>query len=93
VQLLKPATVIETYSAGIKLALVARGDADLYLNTYDAAHDWDLCAGHILVAEAGGKVTTLNGTELHYGLAGALQQGGVLASNGRLHEAAVERMK
>jgi 3'(2'), 5'-bisphosphate nucleotidase len=92
VQLLKPAKVIETYSAGIKLALVARGEADLYLNTYDAAHDWDLCAGDILVTEAGGKVTKLNGEALHYGLPGALQQGGVLASNGVLHQAAVERM-
>jgi 3'(2'), 5'-bisphosphate nucleotidase len=93
VQLLKPAKIIETYSAGIKLALVARGEADLYLNTYDAVHDWDLCAGHILVTEAGGKVTKLNGAEVQYGLPGALQQGGLLASNGQLHEAAMQRMK
>jgi 3'(2'), 5'-bisphosphate nucleotidase len=93
VQRLQPAKVIETYSAGIKLALVARGEADLYLNTYDAVHDWDLCAGHILVTEAGGRVTKLTGAELQYGLPGALQQGGVLASNGRLHEAAVARMQ
>ncbi|GIW80833.1 MAG: hypothetical protein KatS3mg105_2640 [Gemmatales bacterium] len=31
---MQPARVIETYSAGIKLALVARGEADIYLNTY-----------------------------------------------------------
>jgi len=92
VQMLKPAKVIETYSAGIKLALVARGEADVYLNTYDAVHDWDLCAGHILVTEAGGRVTKLSGAELQYGLPGALQQGGVLASNGRLHKAAIGRM-
>ena len=93
VQLLQPAKVIETYSAGVKLALVARGEADIYLNTYDAVHDWDLCAGHILVTEAGGRVTKLSGEELQYGMPGALQQGGVLASNGLLHEAAIERMK
>src|SRR5205823_806907 len=29
--LLKPRKVIESYSAGIKLALVARGEADLYV--------------------------------------------------------------
>jgi 3'(2'), 5'-bisphosphate nucleotidase len=93
VSLLRPARVIETYSAGVKLAQVARGEADLYLNTYDAVHDWDVCAGEVLVTEAGGLVTKLNGAALHYGLPGALQTGGVLASNGRLHEAAVERMK
>jgi 3'(2'), 5'-bisphosphate nucleotidase len=55
--------------------------------------DWDRCAGHILVTEAGGRVTKLNGAELQYGLPGAVQQGGVIASNGRLHEAAVKRME
>jgi 3'(2'), 5'-bisphosphate nucleotidase len=93
VQLIRPAKVVETYSAGVKLALVARGEADVYLNTYPVCHDWDLCAGHILVEEAGGRVTTLAGEELRYGLPGAVQRGGVLASNGRLHEAALGRMK
>jgi 3'(2'), 5'-bisphosphate nucleotidase len=93
VQLLQPAKVIETYSAGVKLAQVARGEADLYLNTYSAVHDWDLCAGDILVTEAGGRVTKLDGGELKYGLPGAVQEGGSLASNGRLHELAMARMK
>jgi 3'(2'), 5'-bisphosphate nucleotidase len=93
VQALAPARVIETYSAGIKLALVARGEADLYLNTYDAFHDWDIAAGHILVSEAGGKVSGLKGQELHYGLPGAWQRHGLLASNGLVHEEAVSRLK
>jgi len=88
VKALQPARVIETYSAGIKLAMVARSEADIYLNTYDAFHDWDICAGHILVDEAGGRVTGLGGQQLHYGLPGAWQRHGVLASNGKLHDAA-----
>jgi 3'(2'), 5'-bisphosphate nucleotidase len=86
---LKPARTIETYSAGIKLAQVARGEADLYLNTYAMFHDWDICAGHILVEEAGGKATGLGGQELRYGEPGAPQRYGLLASNGVLHEAAL----
>src|SRR6476619_5085939 len=39
-QALCPAKILETYSAGIKLGLVARGEADIYLNTYLAFHDW-----------------------------------------------------
>ncbi len=89
VQALKPVRVRETYSAGIKLALVARGEVDLYVNTYAAFHDWDICAGDILVTEAGGRVTGLKGETLHYGLPGAWQRHGVLGTNGRLHEAAV----
>ena len=90
---LEPAKVLETYSAGIKLALVARGEADLYLNTYDAFHDWDICAGHILVTEAGGVVTGTHGEELHYGLPGAWQRQGLLASNGLVHEEALGKLK
>jgi 3'(2'), 5'-bisphosphate nucleotidase len=86
---LRPAKIIETYSAGIKLALVARGEADLYVNTYDRFHDWDICAGHLLVEEAGGTVTGLLGEQLRYGLPGASQEHGLLASNGKLHEQAL----
>jgi len=89
---LQPYRVLETYSAGIKLAMIARGEADVYLNTYTAFHDWDICAGHILVEEAGGRVTGLGGQKLQYGLAGAWQRYGVLANNGRLHDAAVQSL-
>ena len=90
VQALRPAHVRETYSAGVKLALVARGDADLYVNSYEAFHDWDICAGHILVEEAGGVVTGLGGEKIIYGTSGAWQRQGLLASNGLIHAAAVE---
>jgi 3'(2'), 5'-bisphosphate nucleotidase len=93
VQALNPGRILESYSAGIKLALVARGEADLYLNTYDAFHDWDICAGHLLVTEADGQVTGTKGEELRYGLPGAWQKDGLLATNGKLHAAAVKRIK
>jgi 3'(2'), 5'-bisphosphate nucleotidase len=93
VEALKPAHVIEVYSAGVKLVLVARGEADIYVNRYQAFHDWDICAGHVLVAEAGGTVTGLLGEELHYGTEGAWQRSGLLATNGKLHVAAVEKLK
>ncbi len=83
---LRTARAVETYSAGIKLALVARGDADLYLNTYESSRDWDICAGDILVNEAGGKVTNFRGQPPHYGLSQAIQHHGLLATNGVLHE-------
>lgn len=93
VEALGPARVVESYSAGIKLALVARGEADVYLNTYDAFHDWDICAGHLLVHEAGGTVSDTNGDELRYGLPGAWQRHGLLATNGSLHDAALATIR
>ena len=93
VQALQPKQIRETYSAGIKLALVARGEADYYVNSYEAFHDWDICAGQILVEEAGGVVTGLGGEPIIYGTPGAWQRQGLLGSNGLLHAAAVERCR
>ena len=71
---------------------VARGEVELYVNNYTAMHDWDVCAGDILVTEAGGKVTGLLGQQLHYGSEGAWQRFGLLATNSLLHEAAVKQL-
>jgi 3'(2'), 5'-bisphosphate nucleotidase len=89
VRALKPKVVRETYSAGVKLALVARGEVDLYVNTYASFSDWDICAGDILVTEAGGWATGLRGEELRYGLPGARQVHGLLGTNCVLHKEAL----
>jgi 3'(2'), 5'-bisphosphate nucleotidase len=93
VKRLRPKSVRETYSAGIKLAQVARGEADLYPNDYPNFSDWDICAGQILVEEGGGTVTSLKGERLQYGLPGAKQDRGLLATNGLLHAEALTRLQ
>jgi 3'(2'), 5'-bisphosphate nucleotidase len=93
VRLLQPAQVRETHSAGVKLALVARAEVDLYVNTYKAFHDWDIAAGQILVEEAGGTVTGLKGEAIRYGNEGAWQRYGLLATNGVMHAAAIAGMR
>jgi 3'(2'), 5'-bisphosphate nucleotidase len=90
---LKPRKVVETYSAGVKLAMVARGEVDVYVNTYTNFSDWDICAGDLLVTEAGGQVTEIAGTPVRYGTPGNAQRGGLLATNAHLHEAAVSALK
>ncbi len=90
VQAIVPARVIEVYSAGVKLALVARGEADLYVNIYPNFHDWDIAAGHLLVTEAGGRVTTLRNEPVKYGAAKFEQKGGLLATNSAIHDAATQ---
>ena len=45
---------------------------------------WDFAAGRLFVEEAGGRVTTSTGEEL------PMQKTGILASNGRLHEAVLK---
>ena len=92
VRALAPARVVETYSGGVKLALVARGEADVYANTYEAFADWDICAGHVLVTESGGTVTDLGGNPIRYQAAHFKQTRGLLATNGVIHTEAVMRL-
>jgi 3'(2'), 5'-bisphosphate nucleotidase len=89
---LQPGKVIETYSAGIKLAQVARGVCDLYVNDYPEFHDWDVCAGHVLVTEAGGMVSEFNGGPVQYGRVGAKRKGGLVATNGALHPETLRKL-
>jgi 3'(2'), 5'-bisphosphate nucleotidase len=93
VQLLNPMRVLETYSAGVKLARIANGTADLYVCDYMEMNDWDLAAGHILVTEAGGQVSNLVGEPRVYGRESPKQLGGLLATNGRLHQVALARLR
>jgi len=88
----RPARVVETYSGGVKLAMVARGEADVYPNTYETFFDWDVCAGHVLVTEAGGRVTDLAGGPITYQAADFSQRKGLLATNGPLHAEVLRRL-
>jgi 3'(2'), 5'-bisphosphate nucleotidase len=87
-----PARVLETYSGGVKLAMVARGEADVYANTYETFFDWDVCAGHILVTEAGGVVTDLAGGPVRYSAPDFGQRRGLLATNGHIHDEVIRML-
>jgi 3'(2'), 5'-bisphosphate nucleotidase len=93
VEALGDVRLLPAYSAGLKLAHVARGEADLYLNVYPNFNDWDICAGQILVEEAGGQVCGLMGQEIHYGKGRGQQRDGLLATNGRLREQALAALR
>ncbi|MFB3826211.1 MAG: inositol monophosphatase family protein [Bryobacteraceae bacterium] len=68
-------------SAAIDLAYVAAGRLDGFWEF--GLKPWDVAAGTLLVVEAGGRVSDMNGTP-H-----ALQSPHVLADNGALHEEAL----
>lgn len=88
------ARAVQTYSAGIKLGQVARGETDLYLGDYLTLKDWDVCAGHILVTEAGGTVTNVDGGAIAYDGSGrSLASRGILATNGKLHATCLEVLR
>lgn len=55
--------------SSLKLCLVAAGEADLYPRL-GRTMEWDIAAGHAVLAAAGGKVETLAGEPLRYGKPG-----------------------
>ncbi len=72
------------YSAVLKLVFVAAGKADAYVHLRNRLHKWDTAAGHIILEEAGGKISSVTGQALDYTQEGTRWQTGVIASNGAL---------
>jgi len=70
-------TRLETGSA-IKLCRVAEGAADVYPRLAPT-HQWDVAAGHAILAAAGGTVTTAEGLPLSYRPADGLRVSGFIA--------------
>jgi 3'(2'), 5'-bisphosphate nucleotidase len=81
-----------------KYGVVARGQADLYLRLPTRADYrekiWDHAAGTLVIEEAGGTVTDIDGKPLEFRHGRELSQNrGVVASNGKLHAAALDAIR
>jgi 3'-phosphoadenosine 5'-phosphosulfate (PAPS) 3'-phosphatase len=76
-------------SVGLKVGLLARGACDLYLAT-TVCKEWDLCAPHALLIEAGGRLTNLDGQALVYNKPDVSECRGLVGSNGLAHDEILE---
>jgi 3'(2'), 5'-bisphosphate nucleotidase len=83
-----------------KYAILTAGGGDLLFRLISPQKPdyvesiWDQAAGTILVTEAGGRVSDLTGRDLDFSRGRQLHGNvGVLASNGLLHEAALEALR
>jgi 3'(2'), 5'-bisphosphate nucleotidase len=76
-------------SAGLKGAEIAAGRAEIYVGTRQAGKRWDACAVDALVTAAGGKFTDLFGEPLDYRSPSLVNDRGLVATNGKLHEAVI----
>ena len=72
-------------AASVDLCLVADGTYDIYWE--QGLNAWDMCAGALLVQEAGGRLSTYEGEQADP------RSGKLVASNGLLHEAAVRTIR
>ncbi|MEE2657103.1 MAG: 3'(2'),5'-bisphosphate nucleotidase CysQ [Candidatus Latescibacterota bacterium] len=79
-------------SAAYKLAVVAAGGSDLNVSV-QSKNEWDVCAGDMLVREAGGRMLDLEGRVRVYNQPDSLIRGGLAAGNESLTQLAVDLIK
>jgi len=60
---------VGTAGSSLKLCLIAEGQADVYPR-FGRTMEWDIAAGHAVLAAAGGRVDALAGGPLRYGKPG-----------------------
>jgi myo-inositol-1(or 4)-monophosphatase len=85
------ARMVPTGSTAYKLARVAAGRADAYVSRGPKS-EWDVCAGMLLVEEAGGAATDTEGAPVVYNRPHPFVRG-VIAANPELHEQLVARVR
>jgi 3'(2'), 5'-bisphosphate nucleotidase len=90
-----PPTLMDSQA---KHALLAAGRADLLIRVPEKKtyrdKIWDQAAGSLIIEEAGGRVTDLNGAALDFGAGRVLTANeGVIASNRVLHDEVVHAIQ
>lgn len=90
---LGPREVYTKGSAGLKGTEVAEGFADAHVAPFYAGKRWDACAAEALIVAAGGRVTDAYGEPLAYRGAGLSNDRGLVATNGRIHDAILRKLE
>ncbi len=72
-----------------KFCLAAKGEYDAYIRDHLQINEWDVCAGTIILQEAGGKVTDLECKPLIFNNESPLFRG-IIASNKVSHDALLD---
>ena len=66
-----PRLQVRRQNSSLKFCKIAQGDADLYIRR-GPINEWDVAAGHCILAEAGGVVVDFDRASLHYNAAESL---------------------
>lgn len=84
---------IQSGSVGLKMGLLAEGLAHVYLHPGQKTNVWDTCGPEVILHEAGGVVTDINGEPLRYSDREVRNLRGVVASNGVMHDRVIEAIR
>ena len=72
--------------ASLKMLALARGDLEASLCLTRCEREWDTCAPELIVREAGGRFSDLDGAAFRYNKPDIRHLRGILASNGPRHD-------
>jgi 3'(2'), 5'-bisphosphate nucleotidase len=73
-------------SVGLKVGLIARRLADVYIHPSPGCKEWDLCAPQALLEAAGGRMTDCWGNPLRYNKRDVRAHNGLVATSGIAHD-------
>ncbi len=77
----------------LKIGKVSQGIADVAINTNTDVSKWDFCAPQIILEEAGGRVTDINGNPIDYLSLGTSLNKSFVATNGILHDRLIDILR
>jgi 3'(2'), 5'-bisphosphate nucleotidase len=77
-------------SVGLKVGLISRKLADMYLHPSPGCKEWDLCAPQAVLEAAGGTMTDCWGNPLRYNQRDVRAHNGLVATNGQIHDRIVQ---
>jgi 3'(2'), 5'-bisphosphate nucleotidase len=83
---------VKRHSVGIKVALIAERQCDIYLHLSQGTKQWDTCAPEAVLAEAGGRLTDLWGEPLLYNTRDVRNRNGLIATNAVAHAHVIQRI-
>jgi 3'(2'), 5'-bisphosphate nucleotidase len=81
---------IQSGSVGLKVALICEGHAHLYVHAGNKTNLWDTCGPDVILREAGGRMTDAANNSLRYDGREVRNLNGLVASNGAIHDRAVQ---
>jgi len=80
-------------SVGLKIGLIARRHADVYLELSSVTSAWDACGPEAVLRGAGGRMSDLVGAPLVYGGHDLRNRRGLIATNGACHDQVIAAIR
>lgn len=73
-------------SCGMRICLIAEGNRTLYVSRGIRGGLWDYCSGEVIIREAGGYISDMNGDPINYRSdTTRLDRGSIVSNNKELH--------